>query len=118
MGIFPDRKIPRDAHGTTGAEAIFGDKLKDASDEQVQAANKVLDYIKLGHQIIKAVVQSNKSEADRISDIVVARIQATDWDNKAERAALVSVLLTAATAISPTTYGEDFEKWVDDDKSN
>lgn len=114
MGIFPDRK-PK---GKDGAELIFGDRMKDASEGQKVAANLVLDYIKLGHQIIKAVFNKDKTEADRVSDIIVAKIQNVNWEDEAQRAAVISVILTAASGIPPAAYGEDTTKWGNDDDRN
>lgn len=89
----------------------FGDKYP-AGSPKGEASQKMIEWLKLGHGIIKAMItQAPESEIQAAEQALTDKLKSIGVTDEKESMALGSLILSSAIQISPAVYGEDYKEW-------
>ena len=121
MGFLPEQNknsklAPADydrirEEGGNPADAFVGQFPEDSP--QGINAKRLIDYVRQGHQIMKQMVNQSRPGEKRETDKLAKMIQELDLSNPNDIEFIMSLVLTTAVTIPPTSYGDDYTQWVD-----
>lgn len=106
MSFMPD---PR-SKGNSMQEFI--DTFKEGTPEH-QGAVTFAELLKLGHQIIKAMITRVPGDLETSTRNLHAYLESMGVSDAGDRQALGNAIIAVAVNMSPSTYGEDFNDWTD-----
>lgn len=116
MGLFPENNLPK-SDNAKGIPSI-GDVLSrfPPGSDEAKAADRIIDFLKSGHAILKALIKEKRDGASRegfadAEEALKQSIRDMGVSNEIDVMALSSVIGAYAVMVPPSAYGDDYNEW-------
>jgi hypothetical protein len=111
MGFLPSKDNNNEAEriGDYTFNNLDGDMSKLSGEAKVGFATMV-SYLRDAHGIMRGLLERDNKLVKTHTEALTAKLKASGVTDKDDQVALLSLIIAAASSISPKTYGED-DSW-------